>query len=701
MNKTIKYLKFFLTLFLLILFTNKSLAQDICGVITENTTWTKASSPYHITCNSALQEGKTLTVEAGVEIYIDEDVVFNVDGTLNFNGIEGDSIYIQSNGTGNFTSINVRVTGKITANYVKIKEAQTAINLESTTEECIVKNSVIESCYRAFYQEDESSANTSFSNVLIQNNNSGYSNNSDNYNYSISITNCVFSNNTINAIYLNTQASYGNYIIQKCQFMENETAINIYDFNKLTILDSDFSQNTTAIETNYSNSINIKNNSFSDNNIGLNLYNGSGNATFNLFSNNDVGIQTRSTNFIANYNDFSTNTQYSIKATLQEQETFDARFNNFNTINETEIQASIYDYYDDVSLMTIDYSGFAILSPPMDFKANLVDYTKVQLNWQDNTDNETKYEIYRGVNNNTSFDLLNSLEANANSYLDNTVEAGNTYYYKVYAVNAIGSSPEIDTLAVVDDYFTELKSVSLFAGFNGDAEWGDFDKDGDFDILLSGDYSTYIYTNNGDCSFERQNSIGLSRSWSFAWGDYDNDDDLDILLTGYNSTEGTYTKIYKNIGNGNFLEQTNISLAGVYISSIDWGDYDNDGDLDILLTGDDGSYNEISKIYKNNGDNTFSEQTGISLTGVRYSSVAWGDYNNDNYLDILLTGSGENGSISKIYKNNGNGDFKEQTNIPLKAVNGGSAAWGDYNNDNYLDILLTGSGGVRQISLLI
>ena len=47
----------------------------------------------------------------------------------------------------------------------------------------------------------------------------------------------------------------------------------------------------------------------------------------------------------------------------------------------------------------------------------------------------------------------------------------------------------------------------------------------------------------------------------------------------------------------------------------------------------------VSKIYRNNGDNTFTEQTSISLTGVDYSSVAWGDYDNDGDLDILLTGN--------------------------------------------------------------
>ena len=73
------------------------------------------------------------------------------------------------------------------------------------------------------------------------------------------------------------------------------------------------------------------------------------------------------------------------------------------------------------------------------------------------------------------------------------------------------------------------------------------------------------------------------------------------------------------------------------IGSVAWGDYDNDGDLDILLTGIH-FIRYDSKIYRNNGNNTFTEQTSISLTGVRWSSAAWGDYDNDGDLDILLTG---------------------------------------------------------------
>ena len=111
-----------------------------------------------------------------------------------------------------------------------------------------------------------------------------------------------------------------------------------------------------------------------------------------------------------------------------------------------------------------------------------------------------------------------------------------------------------------------------------------------------------------------------------------------------------------------FTEQTAISLPGVDWGSVEWGDYDSDGDLDIVVAGTAGSpiYAGICRIYCNNGDNTFTEQTSINLPGVNGSSVAWGDYDNDGDLDIILTGDlGSINNISKIFRNNGDNTFTE------------------------------------------
>ena len=158
------------------------------------------------------------------------------------------------------------------------------------------------------------------------------------------------------------------------------------------------------------------------------------------------------------------------------------------------------------------------------------------------------------------------------------------------------------------------------------------------------------------------------RNSAVAWGDADNDGDLDLLLTGYGAL-GPETKLYLNNGNDNFSEHTGFSFEGVSNSSVDWGDYNNDGYLDIILTGVRPSY--FTAVYVNNGDGTFSEQTSIPLPGIGYGDAKWGDYDNDGDLDLILIGSDRFG---KIYRNQGNNHFQEQTGIFLPEMNNSQCA---------------------------
>src|SRR4249920_2160632 len=93
-------------------------------------------------------------------------------------------------------------------------------------------------------------------------------------------------------------------------------------------------------------------------------------------------------------------------------------------------------------------------------------------------------------------------------------------------------------------------------------------------------------------------------------------------------------------------------LTPVFHSSVAWSDYDNDGDLDILLTGSGGG--GVTMLYRNSGgaNPTFSD-VGAGLTGVAGGSVAWGDYDNDGDLDILLTGASSGVRQAKLYRNSG------------------------------------------------
>ncbi|MFM6356111.1 FG-GAP-like repeat-containing protein, partial [Planktothrix sp.] len=238
--------------------------------------------------------------------------------------------------------------------------------------------------------------------------------------------------------------------------------------------------------------------------------------------------------------------------------------------------------------------------------------------------------------------------------------------------------------------FTEDTSISLPGVNDSSVAWADYNGDGKQDFLLTGRDNSFnpiskLYQNTGS-GFIEDTSISLPGVGysSVAWSDYNGDGRQDFLLTGSSDSDGNeISKLYKNAGNG-FSEDATISLPSVYLSSVAWADYNGDGKQDFLLTG-----SEMSKLYKNTG-NGFSEDTTISLPSVYFSSVAWADYNGDGKQDFLLTGwLVSDGNISKLYKNTGNG-FSEDTSISLPGLRSSSVAWADYNGDGRQDFLLTG-----------
>lgn len=254
------------------------------------------------------------------------------------------------------------------------------------------------------------------------------------------------------------------------------------------------------------------------------------------------------------------------------------------------------------------------------------------------------------------------------------------------------------SLNAQDPSFFEVSSVDLTSVDRGSVAWGDYNNDGHMDILLTGQDSDFtpvakVYENQGGGAFDEASTINLVgvKLSSVDWGDYNGSGYLDILISGEDSEGNKITTIYENDGNGDFEEVTGLGLDRVDLSSVSWGDYTNNGLLDILYTGRDSNRNRIARVYENDGSGGFEEATSIELTGVQWGSVAWGDYNNDGYIDILLAGSYSGlETTTVIYENDGAGGFEEVTSIELTGVHSSSSSWGDYNNDGYLDILLTG-----------
>jgi len=245
-----------------------------------------------------------------------------------------------------------------------------------------------------------------------------------------------------------------------------------------------------------------------------------------------------------------------------------------------------------------------------------------------------------------------------------------------------------------NDTFTEVTGLPIPGTFVGDFAWGDYDSDGDLDILILGftDASqiTNLYKNTGGDNFVESGIFFPALSdGSVSFTDYNNDGYTDILIAGFATAEYV-AKIYRNNGDTTFTE-TSIDLPGTIKSAYEWGDYDNDGDLDIFITGFDFNGNLISKLHKNNGDETFTE-TPNSFTGAWLGDAAWGDYDSDGDLDLLLSGFAfPNDRIAELYSNNGDGTFTQLASTGLVGVSHSSTIWGDYDNDGDLDIFIGGT----------
>ncbi|MHB1033059.1 MAG: FG-GAP-like repeat-containing protein [Pirellulales bacterium] len=175
---------------------------------------------------------------------------------------------------------------------------------------------------------------------------------------------------------------------------------------------------------------------------------------------------------------------------------------------------------------------------------------------------------------------------------------------------------------------------------------------------------------------------------SAAWGDYDNDGRLDLAVTGSSFTTDfeLAAKVYHNNADGTFTD-SGAALTPVHHSAVAWVDYDNDGDLDVTLAGYDGTA-AVSKIYRNDGAGSFTA-IDAGLVDVYSPSLAWGDYDNDGDPDLALAGLSAEGPTTRIYRNDG-GTLTD-TAAAIVGVDQSTLAWGDYDNDGDLDLAVTGT----------
>ena len=245
-----------------------------------------------------------------------------------------------------------------------------------------------------------------------------------------------------------------------------------------------------------------------------------------------------------------------------------------------------------------------------------------------------------------------------------------------------------------DKTFSSLNdTASASGGHSESASWADVNNDAFIDLYVAnsdGDLKNFVYINSTKEKFSRQSGfniaddVGTSRHMD--WADYDNDGDLDLFVPNENNEKNF---LYQNNGDGTFSKITDGDIVNNRSSSFgsSWGDYDNDGDLDLFVAN---WSNQNNYLYKNNGDATFTRITeGIIVNDKGYSiGTAWADVDNDGDQDLFVANAFSPSATNNfLYINNGDGTFAKDTSLVSKE-NGWSygASFGDYNRDGYLDL---------------
>lgn len=325
------------------------------------------------------------------------------------------------------------------------------------------------------------------------------------------------------------------------------------------------------------------------------------------------------------------------------------------------------------------------------------------------------------------------------------------FNYEPLMMSGGAAAADYDGDGLVDIFVTRLDAPSILYRNAGDGtfqaqsnsalgldiiergnggSWGDIDNDGDLDLYVTsvedpevGNSRNFLLINNGEwgqgtggfSEVAVQRNVDLTNSahgahFSSTFGDYDGDGYLDLFTTSWKDQHGTATRLYRNAGAanpGHFIDTTvgaGVEMTTVSDTSRSFGfsprfsDLNNDGHLDLAVTGDFGT----SRLFWNNGDGTFTDGTVAAGVGTEENGMGAtiADFNGDGQLDWFVTSIYDTdddiefnwGSTgNRLYINNGDQTFTDATTSA--GVRDGGWGWGtsafDYDNDGHKDIVMT------------
>lgn len=299
----------------------------------------------------------------------------------------------------------------------------------------------------------------------------------------------------------------------------------------------------------------------------------------------------------------------------------------------------------------------------------------------------------------SAFPVLNGYnfalgDFNNNGYLDAAL-IGNDGYYNRFIIYKNENNNFVK-------YSEPLGNQRGF-GFNGSIHWCDYNNDGKLDLIGAGyEYGNKFMTfKNINNTFVKDYDIlggdmGFLQS-DIKTADFNNDGRYDLAVTGIISANNSLS-VFENI-DGIYRQKYEPMSAnhGLVDGEIEWFDFDNDGKLDLIVSGYD-EYNPRLILFRNegNGFTNVAEPMGINQ-GLRYSSIAVADINNNGLLDFAVAGFDGTNYRLIIFENQ-NGTFVQKQE-PMGENNGiayGQIRFADYDNDGFVDLVVSGYDGTKR-----
>lgn len=279
----------------------------------------------------------------------------------------------------------------------------------------------------------------------------------------------------------------------------------------------------------------------------------------------------------------------------------------------------------------------------------------------------------------------------------------------VSIVSSVSFGQSFTDVAGINNVVSDLNSSDRYGA---SVSFYDFNNDGWDDLTFARENDSILFYKNNQGTFEKIGSFiyGGGKVKQVIWVDYDNDSDLDLFMTVY---EGR-PRLFENDGQFNFTDvsiPTGLPLFQTNNYGVSFADFNNDGFLDFYLANyeynvNDNEHQHLNQLYKNNGDGTFENITISSSTGdsIQMSFQGlWFDYDNDGFLDLYVINDRYIFN-NTLYRNNGDETFTDVTDLAGLGMNGEdpmTITIDDFNNDGFFDIYITNTGGTKPTMLFV